>query len=109
MNGKFINQGQVYWLSITASGLLILALGEWPYGFYTLLRWIVSISAGYVAAKAHQTDLVSVRNLFIFILILFNPFAPIYLSRSIWQPIDLITAAIFIKTACGFKNKEVRE
>ena len=69
---------------------------EWPYGYYTMLRWITCIASILIAFKAFEKNIDWAKVVFIVIAILFNPLAPIYLSRSTWIPIDIITAILFI-------------
>jgi len=65
-------------------------------GYYTLLRWITCIASILVAFQAFEKGIDWAKVVFIVIAILFNPLAPIYLSRSTWIPIDIITAIFFI-------------
>lgn len=76
--------------------MLFGAIAEWPYGYYTLLRWITCITSILVALQAFEKNIDWAKVVFIVIAILFNPLAPIYLSRSTWIPIDIITAIFFI-------------
>ena len=78
--------------------MLVAALAPWPYGYYTLLRWVVCLSACFVAwvwydAYEQPTPMVWA---FGAVAILFNPLAPIHLNREIWSMIDLATAAFLI-------------
>ena len=76
--------------------MLLGAIAEWPYGYYILLRWITCITSILVVFQAFEKNIDWTKVVFIVIAILFNPLAPIYLSRSIWIPLDIITAIIFI-------------
>ena len=76
--------------------MLFGAIAEWPYGYYTLLRWITCIASILVAFQAFEKNIDWAKVVFIVIAILFNPLAPIYFSRSIWIPIDIITVILFI-------------
>jgi hypothetical protein len=76
--------------------MLFGAIAEWPYGYYTLLRWITCIASMLVTFQAFEKNIDWAKIIFIVIAILFNPLAPIYLSRSTWMPIDIITAIFFI-------------
>ena len=76
--------------------MLFGAIAEWPYGYYTLLRWITCIASILVAFQAFEKNIDWAKVVFIVIAILFNPLAPIYLSRSTWIPLDIITAILFI-------------
>jgi len=81
---------------ILAILMLFGAIAEWPYGYYTFLRWITCISSILVAFQAFEKNIDWAKVVFIVIAILFNPLAPIYLSRNTWVPIDIITAILFI-------------
>jgi len=76
--------------------MLFGTIAEWPYGYYTFLRWITCISSILVAFQAFEKNIDWAKVVFVIIAILFNPLAPIYLSRSIWIPIDIITAILLI-------------
>ena len=76
--------------------MLFGAIAEWPYGYYSLLRWITCITSVLVAFQVFEKNIDWAKVVFIVIAILFNPLAPIYLSRSTWIPIDIITAIFFI-------------
>jgi len=76
--------------------ILFGAIAEWPYGYYILLRWITCITSIFVVFQAFEKNIDWAKVVFIVIAILFNPLAPIYLSRNIWVPLDIITAIFFI-------------
>jgi len=83
------------------------ASGFWPYGYYQILRWIVCASSVYLAYIYHESNK---KTVWIWIFgvtaVLFNPILPIYLTREIWHPINLIVAVIFfISLFMKFKNK----
>lgn len=85
-----------------ASGVLFLALLDgWEYGFFTLLRFIVTAATSYVAWMSFNEMKENWVWGFGFVAVLFNPIFPIYLERSTWVVIDFIIgiallAAIFI-------------
>jgi len=72
------------------------AVAEWPNGYYIFLRWITCITSILVVLQAFEKNIDWAKVVFIVIAILFNPLAPIYLSRSTWIPLDIITAIFFI-------------
>jgi len=84
-------------LPTCAIALLLLAtFGQFPYGFYTLLRIVVCAAGAYLTLQTYETRSTSVRPWIMgAIALLFNPVVPIYLTRSIWWPIDFIVAIIF--------------
>jgi hypothetical protein len=82
--------------AIAASALLLGALARWPYGYYVFLRWVTCVAAVAVAAVAYSLRLVWAVWLFALVALLFNPLIPVHLTRSIWRPIDVIVAVLFL-------------
>lgn len=76
--------------------LLLWALDRHPYGYYTLLRFVV---CGVSAYGAYFSSEIIIRKgwawIFGIIAILFNPIIPIHLDRGTWAVIDVIVAAVF--------------
>lgn len=82
--------------ALAAAGLLLIALGQHPYGYYTFLRWVTAIAALAVAWVAWNSRAQWATWLFVGVAILFNPLAPIYLDRATWRPIDVACAVGFL-------------
>ena len=78
--------------------LLFIAIFSLPYGYYTLLRLVVTGISIYAAFFLLERDSISFWAL-LGIAVLFNPFIPIYLSREIWFPINIIVGVYFAITA----------
>jgi hypothetical protein len=82
---------------IPAIFLCIVPFFKFPYGIYTLLRIVVTLSSAFIIydnyKRINNINLTIV--IFSIILIVFNPLFPIRLNKEMWLPIDLITAAIF--------------
>lgn len=88
------------WISITASTLLILAIPSGlPYGFYILLRWVISIASGIIMYNSYKLKLPVWTFVFGALVFLFNPISPVYLSKSAWVLVDLVAAILFVKVA----------
>ena len=90
------SDGRVSWIPLAVSIAMLLASGgDWPYGFYQLLRIVVTGTALYVVVQV-----VKRRQFWPWIMggvaILFNPILPISLTREAWQPIDFGVAVIFL-------------
>ena len=98
-------------LIITLLFLILAVFGSFPYGFYTLLRFVVTIFCGYVAYLLYKVF--EGKNylyvLYGFLAILFNPVIPIHLDREIWQVIDviMIVFAILPYLFKSFRDKDV--
>ncbi len=83
-------------LLIAAAFLFVALFNGWPYGFFTLLRFVVFASSAYVAWMAYEAQKEKWVWIFGFLAVLFNPFIVIHLNREIWSVIDLIVAVFMI-------------
>lgn len=83
-------------IGLVCTAMLLGALGSWPYGYYTLLRIVVCIGAGFFAAVAYSTDKQWILWPCVAVAILFNPLLPVHLSRDIWAVIDFVCALLFL-------------
>lgn len=87
--------------------MLVLALFHLPYGYYTLLRIVVTACSAYLS----YLEYIGTQKLSFFVItfvlfaVLFNPIVPVYFSKSIWSGIDLLAALIFGIHACIFHNR----
>lgn len=94
--------------AIISSITLLLALLDWPYGYYTFLRIVITAIAAYYAYYIHENKLSEALKFWfwglIFVAILFNPIFPIYLDRGTWGFIDIVTAIFFAGMILKVKN-----
>ena len=92
---------------MAAVALFAAVIPIWPYGYYTLLRLVVTGFAIYglvtapTLASGHRVALG-------FIALLFNPLAPVYLSRAAWLPIDLGVGLYFLVLRSRFASRSDR-
>ena len=90
---------------LIAAVMLLLSILPLPYGYYSLLRLVVTISSILgILIFYKEGDSKAVFCLG-FICLLFNPFIPIHLDRMVWAPIDIISAIYFyyLSTISGEK------
>jgi len=94
-------------LIIIASGFLFIALFDGlPYGYFTLLRFVVCAVGAYLAYKTYEDNKESLWVwAFAGIAVLFNPIILITLERATWTVIDLIVGAFFILSMFLIKVK----
>ena len=86
--------------------MLLLAIPSvWPYDFYILLRWFISISSIIVASGFYKSKLMGWVYVFGGVAFLFNPIIPIHLNKSSWVLIDFIVAILFFLAAYSAKRK----
>lgn len=89
------------WVWLTPVPLLFAALLNLPYGYYTFVRIVVTLSAGLVAwrlwnGKTFKLNMITA--LFSLVCVLFNPIIPIRLDRVEWAFIDAVTALCFLSS-----------
>ena len=83
-------------LLIAAAFLFVALFDGWPYGFFTLLRFVVFAISAYVAWMAYEAQKEKWVWIFGFLAVLFNAFIVIHLDREIWSVIDLIVGVFMI-------------
>lgn len=96
-------------LTLVASGMLFIALSSGlPYGYFTLMRFVVCAVGIYLAYKTYEENKESLWVwAFGFVAVLFNPFFPVYLKRAQWEVIDLVVGVFFVLSVflMRFKSK----
>ncbi len=95
---------QLLWIS---AALLLFGIAELPIGYYTLLRIVVTLTAGILFFDEFNEG----PGFWLFtsgiIAILFNPIMPIYFNdKSTWAVIDLVTGVLFIIKSFNLKTKK---
>lgn len=97
------------WYRLIIITMLVLAIMDLPYGYYQLLRWIVSIASFYLAYILYLQASKFWIVLFATLGIIFNPLIPFYLEKETWMVIDLIAALIYLisifKTKSSYERK----
>ncbi len=81
--------------------LLIASLGTYPYGFYMVLRLVITVGAVYWAWRMYKVGQRAWTWVFGTIALLLNPFLRIRMPRTQWQPIDLYLG-IFLMGWSGY-------
>jgi len=81
---------------LIATAFLFVALFDgWPYGFFTLLRFVVFAISAYIAWMAYEAKKEKWVWIFGFLAVLFNPFIVIHFNRETWS-VDLIVGIFMI-------------
>ena len=84
--------------------MLLAALGHLPYGYYIILRWGVTIGASISTFDAFSKDRGGWGWIFIAMAILYNPIIPVYLTKAIWTPINIVTAVLIFVSIGAFRK-----
>jgi hypothetical protein len=87
-----------HFIPAVVAGLMLLAAfaDQWGNGYYEFLTIVVCVVAVYVTVLAYKWQRTWAVSLFGLIAILFNPLAPVHLSRVDWAPIDLVCGLLFL-------------
>jgi len=88
--------------------LLLLTFLDWPYGYYTFLKFIITGTVIYYAYYLYTKA--KWQGFWFWELIvtgiLFNPIIPVYLGdKTVWGVIDIIVAIFFVSLIMKFKKK----
>ncbi len=96
---KFNLSGKIY---VGIGILLLIGAAPMPYGYYTFLRIVVcgfSAITSYNNFNLEDGDKSFWSWLYLFIAIIFNPFAVIHMSKDVWMFIDISLGILFFLTA----------
>lgn len=90
---------------VSAAMLVLAIFPRWSYGYQNLLRMVVCLSAAYIALYAKR-KLKSDRLLWImvFLALLYNPVAPVYLDGGFQSLLHLAAAVVFWLAATNTKR-----
>jgi len=94
-----MSRGRILEVALTMLGavlLLIAAIGKHPYGFYMVLRLLITVGAVCWAWRAYKARLRGWAWAFVAVALLLNPFLPIRMQRAQWQSIDLWLGILLI-------------
>lgn len=84
--------------------MLLLALADWQYSYYEVLRVVVCTSSVYLAYDSYDKKRIVWTCIFIALAILFNPIIPIYLQKETWRIVDFV-AALLVLASIFFDKK----
>lgn len=83
---------------IVPAVLLAVAIADWPYGYYQLVRFVVCSACAYLVYVEYQAN--RAVNFWVIALgaiaVLFNPIAPIHLPKDVWRWLDGLAAVALI-------------
>lgn len=87
--------------------LLLAVFHGLPYTYFRILRWVIVIVGAINAYQEYESGKTGWMWIMIVISILFNPIAPIYLTKSTWSIIDVITAVFMFSYISTNKNEKL--
>ncbi len=101
MNKRENEMPKFYFLPLVIAAILIVSIGDLPYGFYTFMRIVVPLLSIIYLFFAYMCEgkfnLMLIPN--IIITILWNPILPVYLDKDTWVMLDTIAGICEIVVA----------
>lgn len=92
--------------AFVSAALLFGALADHSsYDYYMVMRWVVTVSAAWIALVAYQARREALMWCFIGAAILFNPIAMITMNREQWRPVDVIAALVFLAAPFAVRER----
>ena len=89
--------------------MLVLAVLPLPYGYYQLLRLAATVGFVWLAISAFNNNLQGWAVGAGLLALLYNPIIPVHLTREIWLPINLISAAVAFLSSRSIDATEITE
>jgi len=90
---------------LTAGIMLLLALADWPYSYYQILRIVVCASSLFLIWYFKELHLDTLGYVFIIPAVLFNPIIPIYLDKQLWHTLDVAFGLFFLVSLTAKSRK----
>lgn len=82
----------VLWIVAGAVGIALIP--SLPYGYYTVMRWIVSALCFWLAISAHRASQESWTWAWVVIAGIYNPIFPVHANREVWSVVNVLTIAV---------------
>lgn len=83
-------------VQVCAAALLLVALADWPYGYYQFLRLAVCAAAAFCAWFAWRERQPLWVIGMVGLVLLFNPIHTVHFRRGEWALIDVVVALVFL-------------
>lgn len=93
---KLVNDPSAASRLVAGIMLLITPLFGWPYGYYQLLRLVVTAVCGWHTVLCYQQSRVGWMCLMGISTLLFNPIFTVHLTRAQWMPVDLVLGTLLL-------------
>lgn len=96
-------------LFYVASAAMIMAVIDFPYAYYQLLRFIAFFAFGIAAYLSFNASEKIIPFVLGFMAIVFNPFIKIYLGRDLWMIVDVIAGVGLALWSMNFCKKRTQD
>lgn len=86
------------------AGLMFLAIPDWPYEFYMVLRVVAFAAFMWAAYTAYGKGMNGIFWVLAVLVLLFNPFLPILLPKEVWMFVDVFAGVFLVAVAGKISN-----
>lgn len=90
------NQIVPSWVLLATATLAFAAIADLPYGYYSLLRWVVCAVAVASAIQLHARELQGWAWVLGAVAVVFNPLVPIHFAKEVWRFLDAGAGMVFL-------------
>jgi hypothetical protein len=94
--GVAVNDKVPWWVFVLPAAMSLIALADLPYGYYQLLRIVVTACACWIAIGFYCRKSLIGTATFGVIAIIFNPIAKIHMERDVHSIFNVLSAATLI-------------
>jgi hypothetical protein len=91
-----MNDKVPWWVFVLPAAMSLIALADLPYGYYQLLRIVVTGCACWIAYAFYSRGRLLGAVVFGAMAVLFNPIAIIHMEREVHAVFNVLTTAILI-------------
>ncbi|PPB86406.1 hypothetical protein AsoHEU7_10195 [Acinetobacter soli] len=85
---------------------MVLAVIDFPYAYYQILRFVALFAFGVAAYMSFNANQKIIPYVLGFMALLFNPFIKINLGRELWMIVDIVSGVcLAVWTLTFFRNK----
>ncbi|MSU62642.1 MAG: hypothetical protein EXS31_09625 [Pedosphaera sp.] len=83
-------------LRCLAAAIAFFAVGNHPYNYYVLTRWVLFLTCCWGAWNCRNRIWRSFAPAYIVIGLIFNPILPFHFHRSTWQMLDIAAGTVLV-------------
>lgn len=94
------------WYLYIPVALLLVAILNLPYGYYEMLRIVITVFAVFFAFKLSTIKQNGLMLIMIAIIVLFNPISPMHLDKGLWMILDVVSAIVFLISLSRISEKK---
>ena len=90
--GSTMQRTRIVWLVVVVA-LVVALVPSMPYGYYQVMRWVVSAAGVWLALEAHRRGCEAWTWCLAVIAGIYNPIVPVHASRTVWSVVNVATIA----------------